>query len=366
MGNPKPGRAIREGLKQALFHLGVEKGETAEKGGDGLHGPGTGDANGALLVGKLGDSQVAPGGPVERAEVSGEGLSGENQKRLELLARAGEISRPGRLSVLGAASAQGSRLPLTQGGETVLETDPNLIASQSQASRLSHGEGGEKAETMLERGQNAVQKPWGGPPGLEIVRGEEALAFLDRSSTTTHEDKSTQPLTPSHDAGVSSAVQARAPGESGVAVHPPPSVSLASGVMQQILEHLNLRTWKVGRRDLRIQLHPPEMGHMRMEIGLKDHQVVLKIHVDNPLVKDLIENNLAQLRQGLQDQGLRMDRCSVTVGDHSQDPSGTGGHGHGTFGDRAVPAERPEGERISREGHSSVFRWESDHVNLFI
>jgi len=141
---------------------------------------------------------------------------------------------------------------------------------------------------------------------------------------------------------------------------------LSDGLMTQVLEGLNLKTWRAGQRELRIQLHPPELGRVHMKIGLENHQVVLRIDVDNPFVKDLIENNLGQLRQSLQDQGLRMDQCAVTVSDHDQpgfgdtdeNPAGSSGH--------ASLAEGGEIEESPSERLHSTYHWGSDLVNVFV
>jgi flagellar hook-length control protein FliK len=155
-------------------------------------------------------------------------------------------------------------------------------------------------------------------------------------------------------------------GEGATTPNRPVSAFLGDGLMAQVLESLNLRTWRAGQRELRIQLQPPELGRVDMKIGLDNHQVVLKIHVENPFVKDLIENNLAQLRQSLQDQGLRMDQCAVTVSDHDRpgfganDENPTGSSGHASL------VEGGEIEESPSERRYSAYLWGSDLVNVFV
>jgi hypothetical protein len=155
-------------------------------------------------------------------------------------------------------------------------------------------------------------------------------------------------------------------GEGATTPNRPVSALLGDGLMAQVLESLNLRTWRAGQRELRIQLQPPELGRVDMKIGLDNHQVVLKIHVENPFVKDLIENNLAQLRQSLQDQGLRMDQCAVTVSDHDEpgfganDENPTGSSGHASL------VEGGEIEESPSERRYSAYLWGSDLVNVFV
>ncbi|NIQ38262.1 MAG: hypothetical protein GTN81_06705 [Proteobacteria bacterium] len=146
----------------------------------------------------------------------------------------------------------------------------------------------------------------------------------------------------------------------------PLPLSLADGVMQQILENLNVRTWRVGQKNFKIQLHPEEMGRLRLEIGMREHQVVLKINVENPLVKDLIENNLAQLRENLLDRGLRMDKCLVTVNDHFQPQSGGGQDNSTTSANHPFPIDQGEIDETASQRLSSPDYWDTGLVNLFI
>jgi len=146
----------------------------------------------------------------------------------------------------------------------------------------------------------------------------------------------------------------------------PSAVTMADGFMQQVLENLNVRGWKVGRREVKIQLHPEELGHLRMEIGVREQQVVVKIHVENPFVKDLIENNLGQLRDGLLDQGLKMDGCSVTVSEHFQPQSGGAGDNPAGSGDQPLAAEMAEPEEGPSRRSLGSYGWNPEGVNLFV
>jgi len=146
----------------------------------------------------------------------------------------------------------------------------------------------------------------------------------------------------------------------------PVSALLGDGLMAQVLEGLNLKTWRAGQREMRIQLQPPELGRVHMKIGLDNHHVVLRINVENPFVKDLIENNLAQLRQSLEDQGLRMDQCAVTVSDH--DETGFGGNHENAAGSSGHDASVKGGETAEPppQRMGSAYWGDSDLVNVFI
>ena len=155
-------------------------------------------------------------------------------------------------------------------------------------------------------------------------------------------------------------------GEGVTTPNRPVSALLGDGLMAQVLEGLNLKTWRAGQREMRIQLQPPELGRVHMKIGLDNHHVVLRIDVENPFVKDLIENNLAQLRQSLQDQGLRMDQCAVTVSDH--DETGFGANHENAAGSSGHTASVEGGETAESplQRVRSAYWGDSDLVNVFI
>lgn len=74
-----------------------------------------------------------------------------------------------------------------------------------------------------------------------------------------------------------------------------------------------------GRSEIRLNLHPPELGNLRMSIITHDNQVTVKIIAEAPMVKDIIDNNLNQLRADLGEQGLEIENFDVSVSqDHVQ------------------------------------------------
>lgn len=269
------------------------------------------------------------------------------------------VSLPEILRIPGDGASVSSDPALGQGHKSLLAKGP--VPASPDGGRAVAGEGRTPTlqnlvrifqtnhlDPLMGREGNGVLLP--DPSASEIgqkrgMRGFVSIGEEGTASTTT------QPLTS---------------GETVILRIRPLPAALADGFMQQILENLNVRNWKVGQKDLKIQLHPEEMGRLRMEIGMKDHQVVLKIHVENPLIKDLIENNLAQLREGLLDQGLKMDRCSVTVSDNFLPQSGRNGDNSSGSGDHPFAVDRGETEETPSQRIGSPYGWDSDLVNLFV
>jgi len=97
---------------------------------------------------------------------------------------------------------------------------------------------------------------------------------------------------------------------------------LQPDVMSQLVEKavLNLKN---GQTSMRIRLKPEALGHLRMHITTENNQVMIKILTENPLVKEIIETNVNQLRAELQNQGLEIDKFDVSVDQGSNKNDGT-------------------------------------------
>ena len=78
-----------------------------------------------------------------------------------------------------------------------------------------------------------------------------------------------------------------------------------------------------GRSEFKIDLKPESLGHLRMQILTENHHVTVRILAENPLVKDMIESNLGQLKANFQNQGLEIEKFDVSVAQDS-DKNGTG------------------------------------------
>ena len=83
-----------------------------------------------------------------------------------------------------------------------------------------------------------------------------------------------------------------------------------------------------GQHEAKIDLKPEFLGHVRMQVTTENHQVTVKILTESGFVKDMVENNIQQLKTDLQQQGLNVNKLEVAVsGDadeykHSQEKAG--------------------------------------------
>jgi flagellar hook-length control protein FliK len=92
---------------------------------------------------------------------------------------------------------------------------------------------------------------------------------------------------------------------------------LMSQTLNQIVQKAVL-SLNNGQHEVQIDLKPDFLGHIRMQIVTESHQVAVRIFAELPLVKDMLESNLNQLRAELQAQGLKVDQLEVSVAHDSQ------------------------------------------------
>ncbi|MBT4259712.1 MAG: flagellar hook-length control protein FliK [Nitrospina sp.] len=84
-------------------------------------------------------------------------------------------------------------------------------------------------------------------------------------------------------------------------------------VIDQIINRLSIRS-NGSQSEVKIQLDPPSLGKVRMNIITSGDGVRTVILAENQAVKQVIESNLSQLRDSMLSQGLKLDGFSVLVG----------------------------------------------------
>ena len=128
--------------------------------------------------------------------------------------------------------------------------------------------------------------------------------------------------------------------------------SLSSQAMHQIVQKAVL-SFNNGQNEIRIDLKPEFLGHIRMQIVMDSHQVAVKILAESPFVKDMLDSNLNQLKADLQAQGLKVDELEVSVAHDSH--SGTKNQtSAGKPKSSALGADKASDEDLSEEQIESL------------
>jgi len=128
--------------------------------------------------------------------------------------------------------------------------------------------------------------------------------------------------------------------ESSKSVLPP---YVIGQVGKQISRSL-LRAEKV----IRLQLKPPELGTLKIEMDMKDNLLKLGMIAENHSVRELLLSNIHELREALLDQGVKLDRLDVHTHSNMNNAaadSHEGGAGrHQGMGERDEAAAKEDNE----------------------
>ena len=112
-----------------------------------------------------------------------------------------------------------------------------------------------------------------------------------------------------------------APAQEAVPQRPQPDYEIPRQIVEQarLLRTLN-------DTQMVIRLKPAHLGELTLRVAVSsDGAVQASFHSDNAQVRNVIENSLVQLRQELNNQGLKVDRVGVYTGlADGQMPQGQG------------------------------------------
>lgn len=87
---------------------------------------------------------------------------------------------------------------------------------------------------------------------------------------------------------------------------------LQASLMSQIGKQIS-RSILRGDQIVRLQLKPPELGTVKIKLDIKDNTLKLGIIAEHHSVKELLLNNIHQLKDALSHQGVKLDNVDVQV-----------------------------------------------------
>ncbi len=95
---------------------------------------------------------------------------------------------------------------------------------------------------------------------------------------------------------------------------PVDTTAAAPVVHTQLVEAVEpLRHRADGSYDMTIELHPAELGAVRVRAVLENGSIQLHIHAERAATQDMLQNSLATLRTALNDAGLNTSHLSVSA-----------------------------------------------------
>ncbi len=83
-------------------------------------------------------------------------------------------------------------------------------------------------------------------------------------------------------------------------------------VLKQVVEKTSI-DMKSGQSEIRIDLKPESLGHLRLHVSMEQQQVTVKILAENTRVKEMIENQSSLIKNELQQQGIHVHTVKVDM-----------------------------------------------------
>lgn len=87
---------------------------------------------------------------------------------------------------------------------------------------------------------------------------------------------------------------------------------MESNVVNQVFVRL-VSGIQQGSRSMVINMHPPELGRVKVSLVSDNGRLSAVLHTENQQVQGILDRNLPQLRQSLQDQGLAIADLGVSL-----------------------------------------------------
>ncbi len=112
-------------------------------------------------------------------------------------------------------------------------------------------------------------------------------------------------------------------------------------LIDQVKIHI-LQGSKAGEKRITLQLQPPELGKVNVELSVSDKQIEARIYTEHQAVREVILSQIEQLRAQLAQEGWNLSKIDVNIGTfreqndqrtHSGQISARTGHTEGGSGD---------------------------------
>jgi flagellar hook-length control protein FliK len=216
-----------------------------------------------------------------------------------------------------------------------VEAEEPVNSATSLLERASGAEQAQVAEPAeaLPRGDVEAQPETPEVGSARSTEGEQTIEFLDRPVDAAPQ-RATQP-------SVTSAAEANAASTAGVQPGTPSAEPVASARPERVVSANTLPEAVAdvvqgavlrGDSEVRLVLNPPELGHLDIRIVTSEGGLRVQMEAAQSGARDLIEQALPSLQQGLEARDLRVDRLEVRATDTGRGSFDSNGAGQGGSG----------------------------------
>lgn len=96
------------------------------------------------------------------------------------------------------------------------------------------------------------------------------------------------------------------------------SMTQAQEIMDQIMDYMKISV-KPEMTSLEMQLHPESLGTLHIQISNREGALTAQFIAQNESVRAVLESQIVELRENLEQQGLKVEAVEVTIAQYSLD-----------------------------------------------
>ncbi len=207
--------------------------------------------------------------------------------------------------------AESEKAPVAEEKTEAVRTE---AVSQEYAKTVDASEPEEDAASM----QKSRKNPEETRPLMQSGKDASEMTDADSGESNFMEHAKGSGPEPDH-TGVVFSEQSDVKTESFVstqeAVQPHASAADAMELIEQIAKNVRV-TISAAETSMEMQLNPENLGKIYLHISEREGAIRAQITAQNEVVKEALETHLVELRQSLNQQGMKVDAIEVTVGTH--------------------------------------------------
>jgi flagellar hook-length control protein FliK len=91
-----------------------------------------------------------------------------------------------------------------------------------------------------------------------------------------------------------------------------PAATFTEDMTQFIVNSFSIESSAEGFTEAKLSLYPQHLGHVEVKLSMQNGHLIAQFVADHAAGKEMLENQLSQLRTTLQNQGIQVDKLEVT------------------------------------------------------
>ena len=93
------------------------------------------------------------------------------------------------------------------------------------------------------------------------------------------------------------------------------NLSTQENIVRQLVEQIKVNI-NPNITEMELQLHPASLGSVNVQVAFKNGELTAQFTAQNEMTKEAIESQIVQLKESLQEQGIKVEAIEVTIASH--------------------------------------------------